>query len=130
MTGMQLHLFTILPASLLACLQFVPVIRYKPLLFHRLNGYVVVVLSLISSAGTLMIAPRAFGGDFATHTWVGAMVILTKIGLAMAHINIKLQQIDQHRAGMMRAWGWFATIITIRIIMIISAQVISVTSGW
>ena len=31
---------------------------------------------------------------------------------------------------MMRAWGWFATIITIRIIMIISAQIISITSGW
>lgn len=127
---MQLHLFTILPATFLACLQFVPVIRHKILLFHRLNGYIVVVLSLVSSAGVLIIARHAFGGDFATQTWAGAMVILTTIGLLMAYINIKLLQIDQHRAWMMRAWGWFATIITIRIIMIISAQIISITDGW
>lgn len=127
---MQLHLFTILPATLLACVQFVPVVRHKFLLFHRLNGYIVVILALISSAGTLIIARHAFGGDFATQTWVGATVILTTVGLAMAYINVKLLQIDQHRAWMMRAWAWFATIITIRIIMIISAQVISVSSGW
>jgi uncharacterized membrane protein len=52
--GMQLHLYTILPATFLACLQFVPVIRHKLLLFHRLNGYIVVVLTQISSAGVLM----------------------------------------------------------------------------
>ena len=127
---MQLHLYTILPATFLACLQFVPVIRHKLLLFHRLNGYVVVFLSQISSAGVLIIAKHAFGGDFATQTWSGATVILTTLGLAMAYVNIKLLQIDQHRIWMMRAWGWFATIITIRIIMIISAQIISITSGW
>lgn len=128
--GMQLHLFTILPATLLACLQFIPVIRHKVLLFHRLNGYVAIVLTQISSAGVLMIARHAFGGDFATQTWAGATVILTTLGLLMAYINIKLLQIDQHRAWMMRAWVWFGTIITIRIIMIISAQIISITDGW
>ena len=127
---MQLHLYTILPATLLACLQFVPVIRHKLLFFHRLNGYVAILLTQISSAGVLIITRHAFGGDFATQAWAGATVILTTLSLAMAYVNIKLLQIDQHRIWMMRAWGWFATIITIRIIMIISAQIISATSGW
>ena len=103
---MKLHLYCILPAALLVVLQFVPVIRHKVMLFHRLNGYTIVVLSLISNAGTIIIARHAFGGDFATQTWVGTMVILTTLGYVMAWINIKLLQIDQHRAWMMRTWAW------------------------
>ena len=128
--GMKLHLFTIIPAALLVCLQFVPAIRQKAILFHRLNGYLVVVLSLVSSAGTIIIAKHAFGGDFVTQTFTGALVILTTVGYALAWINVKLLQIDQHRAWMMRTWSWFATIITIRIIMIISAQIISAQANW
>lgn len=104
--GMQLHLFCILPASLLVCLQFVPAIRHKIRLFHRLNGYTVVTLSLISNAGVLIIAKHAFGGDFATQTYVGLLVVLTTLGYVLAWTNIKLLQIDQHRAWMMRTWAW------------------------
>lgn len=103
---MRIHLYCILPASLLVCLQFVPVIRHKAILFHRLNGYAVILLSLVSSAGTIIIAKHAFGGEFATQTWTGTLVILTTIGYIMAWINIKLLQIDQHRAWMMRTWTW------------------------
>ncbi|KAG9943338.1 hypothetical protein KCU85_g8763, partial [Aureobasidium melanogenum] len=124
--GMKLHLYTILPASLLVILQFIPVIRHKIILFHRMNGYAIVILSLVSNAGTIIITRHAFGGDFATQTWTGAMVILTTVGYIMAWVNIKLLQIDQHRAWMLR----FSTIITIRIIMIISAQIISMSRDW
>ena len=49
--GMMLHLFTILPAGLLVVFQFVPIVRYKAILFHRINGYIVVILTLISIVG-------------------------------------------------------------------------------
>lgn len=103
---MKLHLYTILPASLLVILQFIPVIRHKIILFHRMNGYAIVILSLVSNAGTIIITRHAFGGDFATQTWTGAMVILTTVGYIMAWVNIKLLQIDQHRAWMLRVWAW------------------------
>ncbi|KAI4721212.1 hypothetical protein E4T48_02517 [Aureobasidium sp. EXF-10727] len=128
--GMMLHLYTILPAALLVILQFIPVIRHKLILFHRMNGYAIVILSLISNAGTVIITRHAFGGDFSTQTWTGAMVILTTLGYIMAWVNIKLLQIDQHRAWMLRTWAWFSTIVTIRIIMIISAQIISMNRNW
>ncbi|KAI4725816.1 hypothetical protein E4T49_06404 [Aureobasidium sp. EXF-10728] len=128
--GMMLHLYTILPAALLVVFQFIPVIRHKLILFHRMNGYAIVILSLISNAGTIIITRHAFGGDFSTQTWTGAMVILTTLGYIMAWVNIKLLQIDQHRAWMLRTWAWFSTIVTIRIIMIISAQIISMNRNW
>lgn len=76
---MKFHLYCILPASLLACFQFIPIIRHKARLFHRINGYIIIPLALISSAGTLIIAKHAFGGDLATQTWTGAMVILLRL---------------------------------------------------
>lgn len=128
--GIQLHLYCILPAALLVCLQFVPVIRHKLILFHRINGYLVILLSLFASAGALMIAEHAFGGDMSTRTVVGALVISTTVAYLIAYINIKRLQIDQHRAWMMRAWAYFSAIITLRLIMFSSAAIISNMDGW
>ena len=104
--GIMLHLFCILPASFLACFQFVPVIRHEAILFHRINGYLVILLSLIANAGVLIIAQHAFGGDMATRTLTGVLVISTTFAYIFAWINIKRLQIDQHRAWMMRAWAY------------------------
>ena len=104
--GMMLHLFCILPAAFLVCFQFVPAIRHKVILFHRINGYLVILLSSVASAGVLIIAQHAFGGDMATRTLTGALVISTTLAYAFAWINIKRLQIDQHRAWMMRAWAY------------------------
>jgi uncharacterized membrane protein len=81
--GMQLHLFTIIPAAILVCFQFTPWFRYKAMLFHRLNGYLIVLLVTVSNAGVLIIAPVAFGGKFNDRVWSGAMVILVTISFIM-----------------------------------------------
>ena len=103
---MMLHLFTILPAAFLVVFQFVPAIRHKLMLFHRLNGYTVIVLSTTANAGALMILPHAFGGDYNTRVWGAILVISTTAAYIMAYVNIKRLQIDQHRAWMMRAWAY------------------------
>jgi len=128
--GIILHLATILPAALLACFQFTPVIRHKLLIFHRINGYTVILLSLLGNAGALMIARTAFGGTLATQSAVGFLAIITTASLALSYYNIKMLQIDQHRAWMLRAWFYFGTIITVRIIMILSALIISASQGF
>lgn len=102
--GIILHLAGILPAGLLACVQFVPVVRHKFILFHRVNGYVVIVLSLIGIAGAYMIANMAFGGSLTVQTGIGFAGIAFVGSLVMAYINIKRLQIEQHRAWMLRAW--------------------------
>ena len=102
--GMILHLVTILPGSLLACLQFVPVIRHKAVMFHRINGYAVLLLSLVSMAGVYMVLPASFGGSIETRAVGGALGISFIVSLVLAYINIKRMQIEQHRAWMLRAW--------------------------
>ncbi|KAF1984724.1 hypothetical protein K402DRAFT_335803 [Aulographum hederae CBS 113979] len=123
--GIKLHLYCILPASFLAVWQFVPIIRHRAILFHRINGYLIVLLALVANAGALMIARVAFGGDLSTQGAVGVLVILTTVSIGLAYYNIKRLQIDQHRAWMLRTWFYFGTIITTRLIMITTTTIIS-----
>lgn len=110
--------------------QFVPVIRHKLLIFHRINGYIVVLLSLCSNAGALMIARRAFGGGLATQTAIGTLVMVTTLSIGMAYYNIKRLQIDQHRAWMLRTFFFMGTIITERLIQVISALIITMVGSY
>jgi hypothetical protein len=123
--GMTLHLGTILPASLLLVWQFVPVIRHNYLVFHRINGYIIILLVFISNAGALMIAHVAFGGGLAVQSFVGLLAIMVTVSIVFAWVNIKRLQIDQHRAWMLRAMFYLGSIITIRLIMILSALIVS-----
>lgn len=124
-SGIALHLCCIIPAGLLAVFQFVPIIRYKALLFHRINGYAIILLLVVGIVGALMIARHAFGGTFATQSYVGVLAISALLSLALALYNIKRLQIDQHRAWMLRCWFYVGSIITLRLIMVLSAMIIS-----
>lgn len=95
--GISLHLFTVIPAGFLAVLQFVPVIRHKLLILHRINGYLALLLLTCAVVGALMIARYAFGGTLATQALVGWLAIIVMGSAIMAYINIKRLQIDQHR---------------------------------
>ena len=129
-TGITIHLVTILPAGLLMVWQFLPVIRHKYLIVHRINGYIVVILSLVSNIGAVMIVRRAFGGTLATQAAVGTLAIISTASMGMAYYNIKRLQIDQHRAWMLRAVFYLGTIVTLRVIMILSALIASQASGY
>ncbi|KAJ5426606.1 hypothetical protein N7465_001676 [Penicillium sp. CMV-2018d] len=96
-----------------------------------LASYLIILLVLISIAGALMITDHSFGGHIATQTGVGLLAIASTFGIINAYYNIKRLQIDQHRAWMLRVWFWMASIITLRIILVLSAVIISMyPSGW
>ena len=106
--------------------------RYKALIIHRINGYIAILLLLISHIGAVMVVRHSFGGEIETQALIGVLVIITTLGAAMAYYNIKRLQIEQHRAWMIRTWFYAASIITLRIIMAISSLVISnvVSTSW
>lgn len=104
--GMMLHIYCVMPGCLLLFFQFIPVIRQRFVLFHRINGYTVLLLMLVAVVGALMATSGSFGGDPTFQTAVGVQSILVVTGLVMAMANIKRLQIEQHRAWMLRAWAW------------------------
>ena len=61
--GIIVHLGSVLPTGSLVCFQFVPIIRHKLLIFHRLNGYLVILLFFVSIAGVGMLFWDAAGGS-------------------------------------------------------------------
>ncbi|KAF9882426.1 hypothetical protein CkaCkLH20_00462 [Colletotrichum karsti] len=125
--GILLHLAGVLPGGFLACFQFVPAVRHRAILFHRLNGYLVLLLSVVGMVGVFMIARRTFGGGVSTQTAVGSGSIMFLGALGLAVYNVKKLQIEQHRAWMLRAWVYAGFIITMRIISFLAARVIAST---
>ncbi|KAH7121937.1 hypothetical protein B0J13DRAFT_648777 [Dactylonectria estremocensis] len=125
--GIMMHLAGILPAAILVVFQFLPVIRHKLLLFHRINGYVVLLLSVVSIVGVFMIAKPTFGGtlDMQAATGTASLAFLGCQGLG--YYYIKTLQIEQHRAWMLRGWVSVGFIITMRIIAVIMARITSAT---
>lgn len=123
--GIILHLAGVLPASLLAVVQFTPVVRKRWILMHRISGYAALVLYAVGLIGALMIARRAFGGGMDVQVWVGLVGIGVLVCFALAYASIKRLQIEQHRAWMLRGWFYAGSIITNRFILIIAAQIIS-----
>ncbi|KAK5653945.1 hypothetical protein OQA88_7870 [Cercophora sp. LCS_1] len=117
--GFRMHVASILPASFLVCFQFVPAIRHKALLFHRMNGYAILFLCMTSTAGAFMATRHSFGGGLDIQTSVGFLGILFTVCMVLAYINVKRLQIEQHRAWMLRGWFYAACIITQRIIGIV-----------
>lgn len=128
--GITLHLGTVLPAGILMVFQFVPVIRHKFITFHRINGYIIILLTTLSNVGALMIARRAFGGSLETQTGIGFLAIIITVSIAIAYYNIKKLQIEQHRAWMLRAMFYMGTIITMRLVMVISAMIITTIGSY
>lgn len=100
--GMILHLASVVPAGVLAAVQFTPVVRHKALLFHRINGYVIILLVTLANVSGLMIARRTFGGLLETQVFVGVLAIATTVCITLSYVNIKRLHIAQHREWMLR----------------------------
>ncbi|RYP76879.1 hypothetical protein DL769_003534 [Monosporascus sp. CRB-8-3] len=125
--GMIIHLAAILPAGILMVLQFTPVIRHKFILFHRINGYFVFLLCLISNASAVVVIRHNQGGGqrIAAHAIETLLAIITTFGIVMAWWNIRRKQIDQHRAWMLRTMFYMGVTITSRLINLIATPIIS-----
>jgi hypothetical protein len=123
--GMIMHLATCLPAGLLMVLQFVPRIRQKYTLFHRMNGYLVMLLLMITNVGgSIVLRHNDSGRRMGAQTAEGFLVIITTISMGLAYWNIKRFQIDQHRAWMLRAMVYFGSIISSRIFCSVGVVVV------
>ncbi|KAL1642556.1 hypothetical protein SLS58_005324 [Diplodia intermedia] len=123
--GMLMHLGGVLPAGFLTVFQFIPIIRYKAMAFHRMSGHLILALFLVSNAGMFMFVRHSFGGEIETQVASGVLAIMSVGAMALAYYNVKMLQIDQHRAWMLRGWFYAACIITVRIIVIITARITS-----
>ncbi|KAF8337447.1 uncharacterized protein EI90DRAFT_2652747 [Cantharellus anzutake] len=122
--GLYFHLATALPGGVLVPLQFVPAIRYKNIMIHRIIGYYCIFMIVLACAGGFTLARRVLSGDPAgdMHTIILGATPLFE--LLMAWINIKRLQIDEHRKWMLRAWCTMGAIVSTRLIFQVAPKYI------
>jgi len=123
---MIMHLAGTLPAGLLMVLQFTPIIRYKSILFHRINGYICIILLIFGNVGAaIALRHNDNGTRIAAQSCEAFLVIITTIGMALAWWNIRRLQIDQHRAWMLRSMFYFGTIVSSRVMDNIASVIVT-----
>ncbi|KAI1743794.1 hypothetical protein F4680DRAFT_444491 [Xylaria scruposa] len=116
--GITAHLWCILPASVLAGIQFVPAVRRPPLLrLHRAIGYTSIALALVGSLLTLPIMRHAFGGDLPSQSATTVLMLLFVVAQVAGYVKIRRKDV----AG---------SIITMRVIMASAALAISLIGGY
>ncbi|KAI1210213.1 uncharacterized protein F4807DRAFT_424272 [Annulohypoxylon truncatum] len=128
--GIITHLAVILPASLLACIQFIPVVRRKAMGLHRIFGWITVSLSVPGAITAVMIAPRSQGGGVDTQSMVALLGVMFLTALTRGCISAKKHKIAEHRAWMLRAWVYGGSIVTMRILMMPAVVIISLIGGF
>jgi hypothetical protein len=124
--GIIMHMAGTVPAGFLVVLQFTPALRHWNILFHRINGYIVLTLYAFGNIGACL-ALRHLDDGTGTDIQAckGMLIILTTTCLVLAYGNIKLLQIDQHRAWMIRAIFLFGSIISSVVIDNLAAVIIA-----
>ncbi|KAH8804428.1 hypothetical protein F5884DRAFT_796011 [Xylogone sp. PMI_703] len=120
-----LHLITAIPAGFLVIFQFVPSIKRKSMVFHRLNGWLTTGLGFFTTISVLFVTRATFGGDVDIQTAIGLTAIMFLGSLAISIYNIRKLQIEQHRAWMLRAWLYAGSILTLRAILFAASMIMS-----
>lgn len=95
------------------------------MLFHRLSGTLIILLVLAANAGAIIIAPAVFGGSVPTQTVTGTTILFSTFAILNSYYNIKRLQLDQHRAWMMRTFGWMTHVITMRFIQMAAVELLT-----
>lgn len=125
-----LHLASVLPAALLAVIQFIPRVRTRAMSFHRTSGKVVNTLVFVSTLSAWGIERVSFGGDIRTQAagYVFGMMVLWSTVVSWK--AIRRLQIDEHRAWLIRSWGYQMSIVTTRVIIIAALIYVGLTGGF
>lgn len=104
--GMMLHIYAVVPMCFLLVLQFLPVVRQRWILLHRVGGYAVLLLMGVAVGGGVMASRGSFGGELAWRAlvWVLAGMVVGGFGMSMG--NLWRLRVEQHRVWMLRTWAW------------------------
>ncbi|RWA10709.1 hypothetical protein EKO27_g4384 [Xylaria grammica] len=108
--GIKTHLWCILPSSILAGAQFIPVLRRPAnVRIHRVIGYASIVLALAGTVAVLPLIRHAFGGELAAQAVTALLLVLFLIA---------------------QVAGYAGSVVSLRIISTLTAVAISFIGGY
>ncbi|KAG8894795.1 hypothetical protein FRC01_012746, partial [Tulasnella sp. 417] len=123
-----IHIYLSIIAGLMAVFQFIPAIRRRKMILHRLNGYMTLILLIPGTIAGGIVGRRAFGGSPSTQSAYYTATFLT-VGAALTGYS-KVRETRKHRKWMLRAVAYVNSVITTRIVMIIAREILSQAGGY
>ena len=124
-TGLTLHLLFVLPAAMLAVLQFIPAIRVRYPALHRYIGYASLALCAPGMASGVPILDVTFGGDLSIRSAALTLFGVSAYALWRAwHAIARQGRVDEHRKWMLRAWSYLGSVVTMRPLIVAPAMLL------
>ncbi|KAG8881630.1 hypothetical protein FRB97_009319 [Tulasnella sp. 331] len=118
-----LHIYCTIIAGFFAVFQFLPAIRRRKMILHRMNGYLVIIILIIGIISGSVVGRRAFGGAPSTQAAFYTDGILIVFSVIKGYVSVR--ETRKHRRWMLRAVTYTSAPITARIILVISRQIIT-----
>ncbi|KAG8947227.1 hypothetical protein FRC00_009239, partial [Tulasnella sp. 408] len=123
-----IHIYLSIIAGFMAVFQFIPAIRRRKMILHRLNGYMTLILLIPGTIAGGIVGRRAFGGSPSTQSAYYTATFLT-VGAALTGYS-KVRETRKHRKWMLRAVTYVSSVITTRVVEIIAREIISAAGGY
>ncbi|KAJ7831968.1 hypothetical protein B0H13DRAFT_2240513 [Mycena leptocephala] len=108
-----------------AVLQFIPAIRRRKIILHRLNGYGVLACLVVGNVSGAIVGRRSFGGELNVQSGYYAMGVMVVVSAIMGIYYVK-KDTRRHRKWMLRMVVYFSATISARLIMLSAASIITI----
>jgi hypothetical protein len=118
-----IHIYLTIIAGILAVFQFLPAIRRRAVIVHRINGYIVLALLIPGIVCGTIVGRPSFGGELnsqSAYYCLGSMIVVCAI---LGYTNVK--QTRKHRKWMLRTVALTGAPITTRLCMIAARKIIT-----
>ncbi|KAJ3736574.1 hypothetical protein DFJ43DRAFT_632085 [Lentinula guzmanii] len=119
-----IHIYLTIVGGILVGLQFLPTVRRKSVLLHRINGYTCIILLIIGNICGGIISRRAFGGEINAQSAYYILAIMLIFSALMGYYNVK-RNTRAHRKWMLRSVVYFSVVISARLIMLSARLIVS-----
>jgi len=118
-----IHIYLSIISGIFAVFQFIPAIRRRAMILHRINGYLTLTLLIPSTVAGAIVARRAFGGELNVQSAFYVVSLLIVSAASMGIANVK--QTRKHRKWMLRTVAYASVTITARLTSIASRHILS-----
>ncbi|KZP27453.1 hypothetical protein FIBSPDRAFT_731068 [Athelia psychrophila] len=119
----MLHIYLSIISGIFVVFQFLPAIRRRSMILHRINGYMSLILLVPSTITGSIVARRAYGGELNSQSAFWTIGIMTIFSAAVGILNVKKTRV--HRKWMLRTVAFAAAPITGRIISIMARYIVT-----
>jgi hypothetical protein len=118
-----IHVYLSIISGIFAVFQFIPAIRRRAVILHRINGYLVLALLIPSTVSGAIVARRAFGGELNVQSSFYTLSFLIVFSALSGIMNVK--QTRKHRKWMLRTVTFAAAPITAHFAMFAARRITS-----